>query len=248
MEVGQQKIGWSGGGGGTAPSGGTIVGVIGNGALNRVAKFVGDSTIGDSQIFDNGTFIGFNIVVPIVTTKFGVKSAGNTVSTWVTKFLNVDDVEIFKFSDNGRLTFYTADGAKNLIITPRETTGGTEIISTCGLISFYDVDGEYQFRTSGGAGRALLFTNGLKFSFSATSGGAPNMTISTVGNVGVGTDTPDAIAILDCVSNTKGVMFPRMTTAERNAITTTNKPALTVYDTTIDGLFVTKNDGTWLQL
>lgn len=50
--------------------------------------------------------------------------------------------------------------------------------------------------------------------------------------VGIGTSTPDASSLLDLTSTTKGLLAPRMTTSQRNAITT---PAdgLMVYDTTL---------------
>lgn len=50
------------------------------------------------------------------------------------------------------------------------------------------------------------------------------------GSVGVGTASPDGSAILDVTSTTKGMLFPRMTTAQRNAITS---PAtgLVIYNT-----------------
>ncbi len=49
-------------------------------------------------------------------------------------------------------------------------------------------------------------------------------------NFGMGTNTPDASAILDMQSNTQGVLVPRLTSAQRNAIVT---PAngLLVFDT-----------------
>ena len=74
------------------------------------------------------------------------------------------------------------------------------------------------------------------------SGNAPTMTFqNSTGNVGIGTTTPNARAILDLTSTTKAFMPPRMTTTQRNAIvsptagmviynTTTNK--LNVYTTT----------------
>jgi hypothetical protein len=56
------------------------------------------------------------------------------------------------------------------------------------------------------------------------------------GNVGVGTSSPDAAAILDVQSTTKGVRFPNMTTAQKTAIT----PAAgtVVFDTTLAKLCV----------
>ena len=44
------------------------------------------------------------------------------------------------------------------------------------------------------------------------------MRISSGGNVGIGTSSPDADSILDVQSTTKGVRFPNMTTAQKNAM------------------------------
>lgn len=57
---------------------------------------------------------------------------------------------------------------------------------------------------------------------------------------------PDASAILDLPSTTKGLLPPRMTTAQRNAI---SSPAegLVVFDTTAKGLYLFKN-GAWCRL
>jgi hypothetical protein len=55
------------------------------------------------------------------------------------------------------------------------------------------------------------------------------------GSIGVGTTTPNASALLDVASTTKGVLLPRMTTVERDAIAT---PAngLQIYNTTTSAL------------
>lgn len=52
-------------------------------------------------------------------------------------------------------------------------------------------------------------------------------------NIGIGTPSPNASAQLDISSTTKGVLMPRLTTAQRNAIV---NPAegLMIYNTTID--------------
>lgn len=55
------------------------------------------------------------------------------------------------------------------------------------------------------------------------------------GNVGIGTTSPDTSAALDITSTTKGLLMPRMTTAERDLIGT---PAngLMIFNTTINAL------------
>jgi hypothetical protein len=69
------------------------------------------------------------------------------------------------------------------------------------------------------------------------------MTIDDGGSVGIGTASPVASAILQVDSTTKGMLPPRMTTTQRDAITS---PAtgLIVYDTTVNKLSV-YNGTTW---
>jgi hypothetical protein len=62
-------------------------------------------------------------------------------------------------------------------------------------------------------------------------GGVETARFFTSGNLGIGTSTDAASAILNLTSTTKGVLFPRMTTTQRNAI---SSPAtgLQIYNTT----------------
>lgn len=85
---------------------------------------------------------------------------------------------------------------------------------------------------AGGANNVLAFgrsTDGTTFTESAR--------IDSAGNVGIGTTTPSASAILDAQSTTKGVRMPNMTTTQKNAIAS---PAagLMVFDTTLAKLCV----------
>jgi len=80
------------------------------------------------------------------------------------------------------------------------------------------------------AGAGISTNTGLEV---IVSGGDVNYAAYfTGGNVGMGTSTPDASAILDLTSTTQGFLPPRMTTTQRNAI---SSPAsgLIVFDTTL---------------
>ncbi|QOG01284.1 hypothetical protein [Flavobacterium sp. MDT1-60] len=54
--------------------------------------------------------------------------------------------------------------------------------------------------------------------------------------IGIGTVTPNASSVLDITSTTKGMLAPRMTTAQRNAITSP-VDALLVYDTDVKSFY-----------
>ena len=76
--------------------------------------------------------------------------------------------------------------------------------------------------------------------------GTPRLTIDTSGSVGIGTNAPAATALLDITSTTKGLLPPRMTTAERDAIAT---PAtgLTIYNATTNMMNV-YNGTAWVAV
>lgn len=67
--------------------------------------------------------------------------------------------------------------------------------------------------------------------------------ISLAQNVGIGTTTPDNSAVLDIASTNKGMLIPRLTTVQRNAIPT---PAngLLIYNTTTSQ-FNQRQGGAW---
>ena len=70
--------------------------------------------------------------------------------------------------------------------------------------------------------------------------------IVTAQNVGIGTNAPNASAQLDVASTTKGLLIPRMTTTQRNAIASPTA-GLMVYDITLKE-FYQYDGGTWLAI
>ena len=76
------------------------------------------------------------------------------------------------------------------------------------------------------------------------------LTATTYAQVGIGTTTPDASSTLDITSTTKGLLPPRMTTGERNLITSAAK-GLIVFNTTLNTLQINEGDATtvnWVSL
>lgn len=73
------------------------------------------------------------------------------------------------------------------------------------------------------------------------------MRITSSGNVGIGTTTPDASAILHLRTNSKGFLPPTMTTGERDSI---GGPAdgLIIYNTDTQTINVFTNSGGWKSL
>jgi hypothetical protein len=76
------------------------------------------------------------------------------------------------------------------------------------------------------------------------------LTAATYAQVGIGTINPDGSAALDITSTTKGLLPPRMTTDQRNLITSAAK-GLIVFNTTLNTLQINEGDVTtanWVSL
>ena len=145
-------------------------------------------------------------------------------------------------SYNDTLNFTSSDGS--VVIAGNATTDTIDItVSNTVDTNIYNSDGTLTAsRTVTQNNNSLRFTGG---DFSV-DGSTFNVDDSE-NAVGIGTSTPDASAVLDVRSTTKGFLFPRMTEAQRLAIGT---PAtgLMVYQTNArEGVYIYKSFG-WVQV
>ena len=72
-------------------------------------------------------------------------------------------------------------------------------------------------------------------------------TYNTTGNVGIGTSSPSASALLDLTSTNSGLLIPRMTTAQKNAISTPTT-GLLIFQTDAPAGFYYYNGSSWLNI
>ena len=123
----------------------------------------------------------------------------------------------------------TLDASGNLNIGASNNPSSRRL-SVNGIIGIQDASTERMFLTWDGTKNQIVSVGATDLTFWANY--SERMRIASSGNLGIGTTSPDASAILDAQSTTKGVRFPNMTTTQKNAIAS---PAagLVVFDTTL---------------
>jgi len=114
----------------------------------------------------------------------------------------------------GNSTTHTITGANNIIIGTNITTPTAATANSANIGGVLYLTGTY-----------------------GTTTGNPRALAQTAGKVGINTTTPVASAVLEITSTTAGVLFPRMTTAQKTAIASP-VAGLVVYDTTLNKLCV----------
>ena len=192
----------------------TIAGWLGytpanaSGTVNYVSKFTGATTLGNSQIFDNGSAVGINTNSPgFITAGRGVLSI-NGSSTSILEFQTGGSFKsylyqsgsIFEMVDVNAIAFTTNNSERMRIISngnvgigttapySRFTTYGALSTSTS-QISIVNSEGGHAIIRSGIAGEN---NNGISLITASVDGSSQvtRMVINASGNVGIGTATP----------------------------------------------------------
>jgi hypothetical protein len=154
--------------------------------------------------------------------------------------LTVDTNTLFVDAANDRVGIGTTSPAYKLHVAESGISFGSADKSLLKLISGTTTEVNFiQRNVSGFVGTIISSGDALAFATNNTT----KATLDSSGNLGIGTTSPSASAILDVTSTTKGFLPPRMTNAQRTAI---SSPAvgLIVYCTDmVEGLYVYKSTG-----
>ena len=119
-----------------------------------------------------------------------------------------------------------------------DTTGNVKINSISGDSAVGSGNVHYTFNGNEGTGLRRVAANTLALDTASEE----RLRIDLAGNVGIGTPSPSAP--LEVASTTGGVIMPRMTTTQKNAISSPTNGEM-VYDTT-DNKFYGYANGSWV--
>jgi uncharacterized protein (TIGR02145 family) len=181
--------------------------------------------------------VGVGTVSPTAGTKFEIVGAGTTSATTALLVRNSSSATpLLLVRDDGKVSIgnYLHSNYNNEILAGVDPAGyfyGTGSGLNSSNIPIYIGD-----RASN-----IIFSTST-----STLQGSEKMRITSGGSVGIGTISPTSTALLELSSDAKGFLPPRMTTAQRNAITS---PAtgLVVFNTSVQSLEVKSSSG-WQTL
>jgi hypothetical protein len=137
-------------------------GLGGGGTSNRVAKFTAVSTLGDSQLFDNGTNIGIGTITPTTfldvvkdqNDSTSIRLANNSVGTTASSMLTMNNGAFSSYFALYGSGFSAANYAQpNALAVVNNSVNGINIAAVNGL-------GAVKFWTGGANQRLIINSNG----------------------------------------------------------------------------------------
>jgi hypothetical protein len=246
--------------------------VTGSGTSGQVSFWTGAQTqSGDNGLFWNNTDKRLGIGTNSPGAPLEVRGSGTSSSTWTAQFHNASTGgnNALMIRDDGNVGIGTTtidnvltvrrnqDAVTQIQVdnTNNTANAGARFIMGSGATSL--VFGRYLsnatsfptwenrgvFQASSGLSGLIFATSGGDIAFQTGSGVPQRLKIELNGSVKIGTGSADASSILDVTSTAGGILFPRMTTTQRNAI---SAPAdgLMVYNTS-DAKFNFRENGAW---
>jgi hypothetical protein len=219
--------------------GNTIIAVIPNGTATGASLL-----LENSSGLVNASFLQATIDTASASIRSGIRGTGTylpmTFFTGGSERVRIDtsgNVGIGTSSPTTALSLDKTNVAfRGQLTINGGSTGTSQITLYKGTTSDTDLVGQlYAINTQNSVSLSAYKADGVLLL--ETNGNTERMRIDSAGNVGIGTSSPNASAILDVQSTTKGVRMPNMTTTQKNAITS---PAagLMVFDTTLAKLCV----------
>jgi hypothetical protein len=164
--------------------------------------------------------------------------------------------ERMRITSNGYVGIGTSVPSNMLHVAGNVASGdvktGVENLATAGRSEIYVgmpnlSSGEiYGGISLNGTDRAAYFFSNANTAFLSGPSYTEYMRITNNGRVGIGTSTPNTSAIVEVSSTTGGVLFPRMTGTQRDAISSPVN-GLVIYNTTLNKLQVYAA-GVWVSL
>lgn len=192
--------------------------------MASVIDYSGDlrfSSSGEKIRFTTAGFVGIGAPVPLwpihITTasssRIGLESTGSGDLGLLIKEAGVFKGRIGWGNTNQCLAIEDFDGVNGLYYNVNTQNMG---VRTTAPLSKFSVNGNVAIGSY------------------STTAAAPANGLIVSGSVGIGTSVPDASAILDLTSTTRGFAAPRMTTTQRNAIVSPTQGLLIFNTTTTD--------------
>ena len=206
--------------------------ISGTGASGQIAYFTGStSQVGNNKLFYDATNVRLGVGTNTPQSNIQISENKNGITN-----LQISNTTAGTSSQAGlRLDSDASSGTMNIGKYSSTSNAYLSIAARDGYLSnsnFGDITLQNEVATG-------------KIKFSAGAASTAQMTLTSVGSLGIGTTSVNESAIVQIDSTTKGFLLPRMTTTQKNAI---SSPAtgLQVYDTTLN-LISSYNGTSWVS-